>query len=150
MKNQRILALNTDLRKSIYQRDNGVCQICGEPVEFCEFHIDHIIPISRGGADEINNIQVSHRWCNIAKGNALPGQARQRTNKPNNALNTGEKASQTFVLTPTEQALIEEKVREMEQKTGSANASAALRTIIREWAELVATKPTAIAQDANK
>ena len=33
-----------------------------------EFHIDHIVPMSSGGTDEIGNLAVTCPMCNSAKG----------------------------------------------------------------------------------
>ena len=32
-------------------------------------HIDHLIPLSKGGADTLNNVRPAHGLCNIKKGN---------------------------------------------------------------------------------
>ena len=32
-------------------------------------HIDHVIPISKGGPDTLENVRPSHALCNIKKGN---------------------------------------------------------------------------------
>lgn len=34
--------------------------------------LDHVIPLSRGGADEIDNTVACHYTCNMEKGNKLP------------------------------------------------------------------------------
>lgn len=31
------------------------------------FHIDHVVPISKGGPDSIDNVRPSHAKCNLAK-----------------------------------------------------------------------------------
>ncbi len=61
--------------EDIYERDNGVCQICGMPVPFekgCDDNwdgtIDHIIPLSKGGEHSMENCQLAHRICNSLKG----------------------------------------------------------------------------------
>jgi 5-methylcytosine-specific restriction endonuclease McrA len=33
-----------------------------------DVHIDHIVPYSLGGPDELYNLQVAHSSCNIRKG----------------------------------------------------------------------------------
>lgn len=55
------------------------CHICEESIDFdaprqCGkdgwekgFHVDHVIPLSRGGADTIENVRPSHGQCNIIK-----------------------------------------------------------------------------------
>jgi predicted nucleic acid-binding Zn ribbon protein len=65
--------------KKIYVRDNGVCQICGEPVPYDKTPInpmgatiDHVIPLSKGGMHYPGNCQLAHRRCNSLKGNKIP------------------------------------------------------------------------------
>lgn len=36
------------------------------------FVVDHIIPIARGGADELENKQAAHRSCNQTKAAKVP------------------------------------------------------------------------------
>lgn len=59
----------------IYARDGWRCGICGEPVDpraplngGADPTIDHIVPISRGGADAPSNVRLAHRLCNLRKG----------------------------------------------------------------------------------
>ena len=58
----------------IYQRDGGICQICGLPVhpvkgidDNWDGTIDHIIPLSIGGEHSTANCQLAHRICNSLK-----------------------------------------------------------------------------------
>lgn len=67
---QRAL-MTSKLREYIKRRDRYTCQLCGnttqrEPNLLLE--IDHIIPISRGGLTEENNLQTLCWKCNRAKG----------------------------------------------------------------------------------
>jgi 5-methylcytosine-specific restriction endonuclease McrA len=64
----------------IYERDGWVCQLCGVPVnreaaanDNDAASIDHVIPVSRGGAHTVANCQCAHRSCNSAKGARVPG-----------------------------------------------------------------------------
>ena len=42
-----------------------------------QISIDHIIPVSRGGAHLFNNVQLGHRKCNSRRGaGRLPAQLR--------------------------------------------------------------------------
>ncbi len=64
-------------RIEILERDNWKCQICGCLVhdeiinDELKANIDHIIPISKGGNSEINNLQVLCRTCNLSKSNRI-------------------------------------------------------------------------------
>jgi 5-methylcytosine-specific restriction endonuclease McrA len=40
---------------------------CGKPGWEKGLHIDHVIPISKGGADTLENVRPSHGKCNIVK-----------------------------------------------------------------------------------
>jgi len=60
--------------KKIYQRDEGICQICGLPVAYdtssekaWSATVDHIVPLSVGGVHHPDNCQLTHRMCNSMK-----------------------------------------------------------------------------------
>lgn len=57
-----------DLR-IVYKKSKGLCGICAQPVDEATFTIDHIVPMSKGGAHLIENLQAAHRSCNSRKGN---------------------------------------------------------------------------------
>jgi 5-methylcytosine-specific restriction endonuclease McrA len=54
-------------RRAIYDRDGGMCQLCHEPVDYDAMHLDHIIPLSKGGTHEPGNVQTAHGFCNRKK-----------------------------------------------------------------------------------
>lgn len=56
----------------IYQRDEGLCGICRLPVSLNGMHIDHIIPLAKGGEHSYKNTQISHPVCNMKKHARLP------------------------------------------------------------------------------
>jgi hypothetical protein len=55
-------------RALVIARDGLICGICSEQVEPHDVHIDHIKPVSLGGGNELENLQVAHSRCNIKKG----------------------------------------------------------------------------------
>ena len=68
-------------RRAILSRDRHTCQYCNAPAE----SIDHVLPRSRGGSNEWNNVVACCRRCNVRKGDKLPqeiGFNLSRTPKP--------------------------------------------------------------------
>jgi len=87
-----------DRHRKIIAKGRPPCAICGQPIDYtltitpgkhgkhcpgidcpgCVPHpmsyvVDHVIPLSRGGADTIDNKQPTHRTCNRAKGTRTDG-----------------------------------------------------------------------------
>ena len=52
---------------TMYNRQKGLCAICGKPFEMKEMHGDHIIPWSKGGKTDLSNGQMLCTTCNLAK-----------------------------------------------------------------------------------
>ena len=66
--------INNSLRYDIMKRDNFKCQYCGaSPAKDSdvELQIDHIIPVSKGGDNSIDNLKTICNHCNIGKYNKL-------------------------------------------------------------------------------
>lgn len=59
-------------RRDIYIRDKGICGICCRFIPPDCFTIDHIIPISKGGTYDYDNLQCCCKKCNQLKDDALP------------------------------------------------------------------------------
>ena len=59
-------------RSEIYIRDKGRCGICGKFIPLNEFTIDHIVPISKGGTYNYDNLQCCCFKCNQLKSNEMP------------------------------------------------------------------------------
>lgn len=55
------------MRFKILKRDNYRCRTCGATAAQTKLHIDHIIPISRGGITEERNLQTLCEKCNLGK-----------------------------------------------------------------------------------
>jgi len=67
--NQRKL-MTKELRNQVAIRDNFTCQHCGKYMpDGVGLHIDHIIPISKGGKSVASNLQVLCSKCNGSKSN---------------------------------------------------------------------------------
>lgn len=66
----------------LYERDNGICYLCGEKCDFNAVKIingvpyalgdypsrDHIKPLSKGGLHSWDNVRLAHIRCNSSKG----------------------------------------------------------------------------------
>jgi len=60
------------LRESVILRDLGVCQLCARAIgQEDDVHIDHVHPVSLGGATALGNLQLAHAACNLSKGNRI-------------------------------------------------------------------------------
>lgn len=56
-----------DFRKQrlrVLRRDGGICVYCGADAT-C---VDHVVPMVRGGGDEMDNLVASCTLCNLRKG----------------------------------------------------------------------------------
>lgn len=70
-KNQRNL-MTQQLKDEVKKRDKYTCQICGKYMpDGIGIHIDHIIPISKGGKSVLSNLQVLCSKCNLQKGSKI-------------------------------------------------------------------------------
>ena len=72
------------LRK-LYERDNGICYLCGRVCEWNDSEyidgafvvggsyptVEHIKPLSLGGTDTWDNIKLACHYCNSKKGNRI-------------------------------------------------------------------------------
>jgi 5-methylcytosine-specific restriction endonuclease McrA len=60
------------LRFKILTRDNFACRYCGRSVkEKVILQIDHIIPLSKGGTNNHNNLITACKECNLGKSDVL-------------------------------------------------------------------------------
>ncbi|MCS7317008.1 MAG: HNH endonuclease [Candidatus Dojkabacteria bacterium] len=60
---------NAPTLKNILVRDNFTCQYCGKKISFRNATRDHVIPLSHGGKNSIDNVVSSCHECNFLKGN---------------------------------------------------------------------------------
>ncbi len=59
-------------RRAVFARDGWECQYCGTRSQLT---VDHVIPRSKGGTSDWDNIVASCAPCNRRKGDLLPRQA---------------------------------------------------------------------------
>jgi hypothetical protein len=65
--------------KQVLEKYGSNCHICNQPIDLNisrkpgipgwqkALHIDHVIPMSKGGPDTIDNVKPSHAECNLRK-----------------------------------------------------------------------------------
>jgi 5-methylcytosine-specific restriction endonuclease McrA len=75
-KNPRI-RIPLEVRKYVYQRDNYRCQGCCETANETHLTIDHIIPLARGGTNDISNLQTLCLKCNQQKKDKIDSRFRR-------------------------------------------------------------------------
>lgn len=60
--------LDPDIRIQVFDRDNGVCYICGRKRFRRDATVDHVIPKVKGGTDDLDNLKCCCKICNTLKG----------------------------------------------------------------------------------
>jgi 5-methylcytosine-specific restriction endonuclease McrA len=63
-------------RLRILMRDKMKCQYCGARGTQFDLTLDHILPRSRGGHSDVENLCAACKTCNQRKGNRTPDEAR--------------------------------------------------------------------------
>lgn len=56
------------VRIMVFERDGHVCTYCGSTEQL---ECDHIVPVSRGGGNDLMNLTTACRSCNRSKGDKL-------------------------------------------------------------------------------
>lgn len=78
------MARNTttrDRHRAVIARGKPPCHICGEPIDYTlkypdlmAYVVDHIVPLNKGGSDELDNKAAAHSACNRAKWDHIEGE----------------------------------------------------------------------------
>lgn len=62
--------VNASMRYDVLKRDGFRCVICGATAkDGAQLHVDHIVPVSRGGKTEMRNLRTLCMQCNLGKSN---------------------------------------------------------------------------------
>lgn len=64
--------MTVSLRYEILRRDNFRCQICGSTAQDgVKLHVDHIVPVSKGGKTTYSNLRTLCDRCNMGKSDKM-------------------------------------------------------------------------------
>lgn len=63
-------AIPAHVRREVVDRDGDRCVYCGATEG--PFHLDHVLPVSRGGRSQADNLVVACVPCNLSKGARTP------------------------------------------------------------------------------
>ena len=61
-------SIRKGLRFEILNRDNFTCRYCGAKAPDVSLELDHVVPVSKGGKNNKENLVTSCWGCNIGKG----------------------------------------------------------------------------------
>ena len=63
-----------DAHRRAIARSGAGCHICGLPIDYTlpstdprSFVVDHLVPLAKGGSDDLTNKAAAHRDCNATK-----------------------------------------------------------------------------------
>nr|WP_211173190.1 HNH endonuclease [Brasilonema bromeliae] len=59
------------VRVSVLHKDSYKCVFCGRSSQQVQLEVDHIVPFSQGGSNNLNNLQTLCTDCNRGKGARL-------------------------------------------------------------------------------
>mmetsp|Transcript_10223 Transcript_10223/g.19653 ORF Transcript_10223/g.19653 Transcript_10223/m.19653 type:complete len:207 (-) Transcript_10223:244-864(-) len=69
---QHRFSIKTRIRRRVFERDGFHCRFCQKCFEASELTIDHYIPVSEGGSNDIQNLVTACLSCNSKKGSSMP------------------------------------------------------------------------------
>ena len=71
-------------RQLVAARAGGACEYCGllQAATGVTFHIEHLVPRSRGGQTVMSNLALSCPGCNLAKADRTAGQDQSGKTQP--------------------------------------------------------------------
>lgn len=70
MKNIRV-KVPAEIRAAVLIRDKSTCLLCGRKAPMVIIEVDHIIPVSRGGTNDMTNLQSLCKLCNVGKSHMI-------------------------------------------------------------------------------
>jgi hypothetical protein len=94
---RRALLLSTSTEPytamDVIDKYGNTCHLCGKVIDLDAprwtaiqgwengLHLDHVLPLSQGGSDTLDNVRPSHGRCNLSKNRILPNSYRSEGEK---------------------------------------------------------------------
>jgi len=63
--------ISASLRFDVFSKCNNKCVICGSDSTTSLLEVDHIIPVSKGGSNDLSNLQILCQACNNGKSDKI-------------------------------------------------------------------------------
>lgn len=81
-RNQKRRAAGPPIDRTALIRERGdKCHLCGKRIDLrlsglhpMGLNIEHLVPVSDGGTNDLDNLHIAHRKCNVMRGNQGPAQ----------------------------------------------------------------------------
>jgi 5-methylcytosine-specific restriction endonuclease McrA len=69
------MSISNDIRQAVRDRANFLCEYCHSPerLSATRFTVDHVIPKSLNGSDDLSNLALACRRCNERRYNFVAG-----------------------------------------------------------------------------
>lgn len=90
--------LGKKIRFEVFKRDSFTCQYCGKMAPDIILEVDHIIPVTEGGKNEILNLVTSCFDCNRGKGKTKLSDSTVIKKQQSQLINMNEKIEQLKMI----------------------------------------------------
>lgn len=68
---------NKGERRAVLRKTGGHCAYCGKPIGYYDMQVDHVIPLRKGGTNDLDNLVPACRSCNHYKSTLTVNQFRE-------------------------------------------------------------------------
>lgn len=74
------MSLGDEIQRQVYERAAGRCEYCRmhHALQGATFHVEHIVPRSRGGDSKLENLAWACPGCNLRKSSRVAAKDPQR------------------------------------------------------------------------
>lgn len=103
----------------MFKRDHFTCVYCGRSAPEVVLHVDHVLPVSEGGTNDVGNLVTACADCNLGKGASIIDTGRNLTKKQLRELK--DRREQIELLQKWNKELLEIKNIELEEVVLTCN-----------------------------